>query len=103
MILIQFNGLAQKVYTVPYASGADAILFETKIKWEADILIHKIGYSSQVNPEKGLWLDVRYRSDADWIVSWSNSRSKSSCIVYFVPYRSQGKRNSCYLDSKSRK
>ncbi len=92
-------GNAQKVFTVDHPNEAQAILFETNVKSEADILIYnKIRYSSAVNPEKGLWLDVKYRSDAQWLVYWSDRRNES-CVVYFVPYRSQARRNSCYLDS----
>ncbi len=98
MVTMIACGKTQRVFTVEYASQADAVLFETKIKYEADILIYKVDYASQVNPEKGLWLDVKYKSQADWIVHWVKYRNQSSCVIYFVPYRSQATRNRCYMD-----
>lgn len=100
LVTISTSAHAQKVYTTPYASPADAVLYETKIKSEADILIYKVDYASQVNPSKGLWQDVKFRSDADWVVYWTGRRSESSCVVYFVTYRSQATRNKCYLGSQ---
>ena len=91
----------QKVFRVDYPSQADAMLYETKNKSEADILIYKVSYASQVNPDRGLWLDVKNQSESDWKIFWAKYKNQSSCVVYFVPYRSQATRNMCYLDSGS--
>lgn len=93
---------SQKVYTVSYGSQADAILYETRNKSEADIFIYKVDYASQVDAEKGLWLDVAYKSQADWLVYWAQYRSQATCKVYFVDYRSKAKRNSCFFSSRRR-
>lgn len=92
-------GNAQKVFTVYYPSQADAILYETKNKSEADILIYRVGFASQVNPSKGLWHDVKNRSESEWTIFWAKYRDQSLCVVYFVPYRSQATRNTCYIDN----
>lgn len=95
--------ISQNVYTVSYDSQAETRLYETKRKSEADILIYKVDYASQVNPAEGLWLDVDYTSQADWRVFWTKYRSQADCTVYFVDYRSQAKENTCYLKCKGRK
>jgi hypothetical protein len=89
--------ISQKVYAVPYASQADAILYETKNKSEADILIYKVGYASQEDANKGLWYEVLYASQADWRIYWAKYKSQADCVVYFVDYRSQAQANDCYL------
>ncbi len=94
---------SQKVFTTTHASQAETLLYETNRKSEADILIYKVDYGSQVNPSEGLWLDVAYTSQADWLVYWTKYRSRADCVVYFVDYRSQAKENSCYLNGKGRK
>jgi Family of unknown function (DUF6150) len=90
--------LSQKVYTTTYASQADAILYETNRKSEADILIYKVDYSSQVDAANGLWLDVAYKSQADWSVYWAQYKSQADCVVYFVKYRSHARANNCFLN-----
>jgi hypothetical protein len=54
-----------------YASRAEILLYETKQN-QADILIYKVDYASQVNPAEGLWLDVN-KSQADWLSSGLNT------------------------------
>ena len=64
-------------------------VYVTNYKSEADLVVYRCDYRSDVNGNDGLWYFVKYKSDAKKRIYFVNCRSEADVVIYFTSYRSE--------------
>lgn len=86
-LLLFFTSLkisAQKVYYTTFKADADLVVFITKNKSDADIIVKKVQYDDELKP--GFWKEVKQKKDSDLIVFISNKNTTDVEKVYFTKF-----------------
>lgn len=89
LVIATSFAMAQKVYTVDYASQADVKVYVVDYESQCDLKVYKVDYSSQAGDNDGKWFFVDYSSQADKKVYFVDYESQADLKIYFVDYASQ--------------
>lgn len=80
---------AQKVYYTTFKADADLVVFITKNKSDADIIVKKVQFNDEV--KTGFWKDVKLKRDADLVVYVSDKNTTAIKKVYFTKFEDEVK------------
>lgn len=75
---------AQKVYYTKFENDADLVIYITRDKSKADLIVKKVSHDSEVKP--GFWKEVKLKADADLIVYISDRNTTDIKKVYFTKF-----------------
>ena len=93
IFLVSKLAVAQKIFSVDYASQADIKLFVVDYESQADLCVYKVNYESQTIGNQGLWYFVDYKSQSDKTIFFVDYKSQADLLIFFVDYQSQAKWN----------
>jgi len=80
--------MAQKVFSVEYASQADVKVFVADYESRADLSVFKVDYESRAGKNDGNWFFVDYASRADKKIFFVDYASQADVIIFFTEYTS---------------
>ena len=66
-------------------------MFVADFQSQADLLVYKVHYASQLGKNDGNWFYVKYKSQADKTIYYCEYASQADIKIYFVKYKSQSK------------
>ncbi|MDC0571063.1 DUF6150 family protein, partial [Flavobacteriaceae bacterium] len=72
LFLVSKLAVAQKIFSVDYASQADIKVFVVDYQSQADLCVYKVDYESQTKGNQGLWYFVDYKSQSDKTIFFVN-------------------------------
>lgn len=75
---------AQKVYYTEFKNDADLVIYITKDKSKADLIVKKVSHDDEVKP--GFWKEVKLKADANLIVYISKQNTIDIKKVYFTKF-----------------
>lgn len=75
---------AQKIYYTNFKADADLVVFITKNKSDADIIVKKVYHNDEV--KSGYWKEVKLKNDADLIVYISSKYATDVRKVCFTKF-----------------
>lgn len=78
---------AQKVYYTKFKNDADLVIFITKDKSKADLIVKKVSHDDEVKP--GFWKEAKLKADAELIVFISERNTTDVKKVYFTKYNDE--------------
>ena len=84
LLLFSSKISAQKVYFTNFKSDAGLVVFITKNKSDADIIVKKVQYNDEV--KSGFWKEVKQKRDADLVVYISKQNTTDVKKVYFTKF-----------------
>lgn len=93
IFLVSKLAVAQKIFSVDYASQADIKVFVVDYQNQADLCVYKVNYESQTKGNQGLWYFVDYKSQSDKTIFFVDYKNQADLLIYFVDYQNQAKWN----------
>lgn len=78
---------AQKVYYTKFENDADMVIYITKDKTKADLIVKKVSHNDEVKP--GFWKEVKLKADADLIVYISDRNTTDVKKIFFTKFENE--------------
>lgn len=78
---------AQKVHYTKFKNDADLVIYITKDKTKADLIIKKVSHNDEVKP--GFWKEVKLKADADLNIFISKQNTTDIKKVYFTKFEDE--------------
>ena len=85
--LISYKSFSQKVFYTTNPKEANYKIFISQNEYDANWIVLKTDWIKNV--KRGIWFEVKYKSDADLIVFVVNERYLADKIVFFTEYESK--------------
>ncbi len=75
---------AQKIFYTTFKSEAQATIYITKNRYEANWIIFNTKWSNEA--KKGIWYEVSFKNDADLILYITSHRYEADKLVFYTKY-----------------